>query len=398
MDSYGGEMKFVASCVAAMGISLILTACGGKGGVPGADLPADSPSPTVPAAPPPETSYRLLGTVEADRGEFADFALAGNRLFIAAGFDGIRIFDTSDLQAPRQVGGISPYGTTPLAPDNVRAIAASGKLAIASVFPGCAGFCWVDPASAGELRIYDISTPERPRQLSTVPIGAVALALQGTHLIALQGAASLMAGSGSSSPQTTLRVIDLTDPAAPQLLSTTSVDLASGLTLSGNRVFLGFATREGDQPGFQEIEISASGQVTAVAGSGVPPADTGENALVEVAGVIYAISGRPEYRIYQRDRPSGSLPTIMSLSKVARGMSALAGKLYITQEESGVSVFDLKTPLTPIPYKAIPADGRVTAVRAYPSFGLVRLALERTEGGTGSLVKPERIQFFSISD
>lgn len=401
-------MKFIASCAVALGVSLILSACGGDGDAPGASSTPAAADPSTPSAgapsstsvtqSPPETTYRVLGTVAADRGEFADFALVGNRLFVAAGFDGVRIFDTTDLQNPQQVGAISPFSVTPDAADNVTAIAASGTLAVVSVFPGCVGFCFVDPASAGELRVYDISVPASPRQIAIIPKGAAALALQGNRLIALDGTTSLISMNWAAPPQTTLRVIDLAVPAAPRLLTTASVDLARGLALNGNRVFLGFAAREGNQPGVQAVDISPSGQVTIVATNGVPSADAGASALAEASGVLYAATGLPEFRIYPLDGLKDPIPKTVALAKAARGIAASAGKLYVTQEENGVSVFGLETPLAPAPFKVIPVGGTATAVRAYPTFGIVRLAVERTEGSTGTLVKPERIQFFSISE
>lgn len=393
-------MKLIVSCALALGVSLLLSACGGDGGGAGA---SSSPAATDPATPSagatqPETTYRLLGQVAVEQGTFADFAVVGNRLFVAAGSDGIRIFDITDLQNPKQVGAVSPYSASPYAPDQVQAIAASGNVAVASVNPGCYGSCWIDFQNGGELRVYDISTPESPRQIATIPKGAAALALQGSRLFALDGTLSLMFGDGTTSPQTTLRVIDLAAPDAPRLVTTASVNRSYAFALNGNRIFLGYAERAGNQSGVQEVDISPSGQVTSVAANGDAPADVSRSEVVEASGMLYTATGLSEFRIYPLDGLKEQVPKLVALPKAATGIAASAGKLYVTQEGSGVSVFGLDTPLAPVPFKVIPVDGKAASVRVYPSFGIVHLGEERTDGMTGSLIRPERIQFFSISN
>lgn len=395
-------MKFIASCAVALGVSLFLSACGGGGGGSGASSPPASTDPATPNAgatqPPPETTYRLLGQVAVEQGAFADFAVVGNRLFVAAGFDGIRIFDTTDLQNPKQVGLVSPYSVSPYSADNVRAIAASGNIAVTSVNPGCDGSCWIDVQNGGELRVYDISTPEHPRQIATIPKGAAALALQGNRLFALDGTMALVFGGGITSPQTTLRVVDLAVPDAPRILTTALVNRSLAFSVNGNRIFLGYADREGNQSGVQEVDVSPSGQVTLIAANGDAPADIWSSEVVEASGMLYTATGLPEFRIFPLAGLKEQVPKVVSLPKAATGIAASAGKLYVTQEESGVSVFGLDTPVAPAPFKVIPVDGKAASVRVYPSFGIVRLAAERTDGLTGSLIRPERIQFFSISD
>lgn len=395
-------MKFIAPCVIAMGISLTLTSCGGDGGAPSANSPTAAPDSAKPVAgtvqQPTETTYRLLGQVAVEQGKFADFAVVGNRLFVAAGTDGIRIFDITDLQHPQQVGVVSPYSASPYAPDNVLAIAASGNIAVVSVDPGCYGSCWIDFQNGGELRVYDISTPERPRQIATIPKGASALALQGNRLFALDGTMALVFGDEITSPQTTLRVVDLAAPDAPQILTTALVNRSLAFSVNGNRIFLGYADREGNQSGVQEADVSPSGQVTIVAANGQAPADVWLSEVVEASGMLYTATRLPEFRIYPLAGLKEQVPKVVSLPKAVTGIAASAGKLYVTQEENGVSVFGLDTPVAPVPFKVIPVDGKAASVRVYPSFGIVRLAEERTDGNTGSLIRPERIQFFSISD
>lgn len=362
------------SFLCALGAALCLSSCGGGS----TDPVFVAPTPVL---------HQLRGSLSATSGEFADFALAGTQLFIAAGFDGVRIVDVSDLDNPRPLGEISPYTSDPQSADNLRAIATDGNLAVVALYPGCSGFCM--PGN-GELRIYDVATPASPRLLASVPGGATALALQGSRLIAL--------GNPDLFGQSPLRVIELQTPAVPLELSTTAVARANRLTLAGNRIYLGFAERDGSSAGVEALELAPSGLVTLLARDGSSPADPGINSVVSAFGALYSASGTPQLRIYETASLGSTAPQQIALAQAARELALSGRRLYVSQEGEGVAIYGLAAPLAPIFEGSIVVDGRAIGVRSFATFGLVRLAEERDGGSVGTLLRPERIRFFSIPD
>lgn len=363
-------------------LAVSLCSCGGDSATPQAATPV-----VVPPAP-------VVDPLNAVTGGFLDFALVGTKLFVAAGFDGVRIFEVADLDHPQQVGGIpaesaifpSPEGIIFPSADNVLAIAANEGVAAVSLYPGCLGSCM---PGIGELRLYDLATPATPRLLTSLVGAPVAMVLQGSRLIALQPDAYF---------QPHLRVFDLQTPSAPVLLSDTLAGGARTLQVVGDRIYLGFAERMGDGDGVEVLALSPEGLVSPLAIAGSPPFDPGRNSVAAAFGAVYTASGTSELRVYEAATLGSVAPQRFPLPKAAQALSLTGSRLYVTQEDGGVAWYGLAAPLAPVLQGSIAVDGRAIGVRTFATFGVVRLAEERDQGSVGSLLRPERIRFFRLPD
>lgn len=329
-------------------------------------------------------SLQALGQLSVTSGQFLDFAAANDYLYIAAGFDGIRVIDTSDLMSPRQVGAI-PHSTAG-ANDQVVAVAIASSTLIVSVYPGCAGFCQV---SNGEIRLYDLATPTEPHFVAALPTAAYSFAVDGATIFALGPP------SGFSSLSSTLRAIDVTSPSSPRVLSTLRTANATRLVKHGSRLFLGFSERFGGSPGLQAIDVSNPSALAIVDTAGSPSLEAGRNDVVADSTAVFTASGTAEVRSYPTSGPLLG-PASTTLPKSSSGLALSGTLLLVSQADNGVAVFQRDSGTGIALQTNFSVNGVCLAVEALGGYGVARVAEVRTNGATGSLVRPERLVFFVL--
>lgn len=137
----------------------------------------------------------LLGTL-GGLGNAQDVVVRGTRAYVAGGASGLSIVDVSNPRSPVRIGG--------LATSNARGVDATGNLAAV--------------ADGSSLRAIDVTTP-------TSPVLRGTLALSDARDVVLDGAVAYVADFSGS-----LRIVDLSTPATPRLLASTSTSLGGILT------------------------------------------------------------------------------------------------------------------------------------------------------------------------
>jgi hypothetical protein len=145
---------------------------------------------TNPASP------TLLGALDTP-GEANDVVVVGNLAYVADGPAGLQIIDVSDPVAPRLVGTLDTPGTA-------RGVDVSGNLAVV--------------ADGSSLRIIDVGNPSSP-------VARGSLATTDARDLTVEGTIAYLADFSGS-----LKTIDLSTPAAPRLLATTTQALGGILT------------------------------------------------------------------------------------------------------------------------------------------------------------------------
>lgn len=328
---------------------------------------------------------QALGQLSVTSGQFLGFAAANEYLYIAAGFGGVLVIDTRDLMSPRQVGAI-PH-STPLASDQVVAVAIASSTLIVSVYPGCGGHCLTP---RGELRFYDLTIPTEPRLVAALPGAAYSFAVDGATIFAL-GAPS----GFTSPPSSALRVINLTTPSSPRVLSTLLTANATRLAKQGGRLFLGFSERFGGSPGLQVIDVSNPGAPTIVDTAGSPSPEAGRNDVVADSAAVFTASGTAELRSYPTSGPLGGLSST-ALPKSSSGLALSGTLLLVSQSDTGVAAFRRDAGTGVALQTTFAVDGVCLAVESLGGYGVARVAEVRTNGTTGSLVRPERLVFFVL--
>jgi hypothetical protein len=130
--------------------------------------------------------------------------VAGSLVYVAAGSTGLQIVNVASPNAPIFVGKIDTPGT---ATD----VAVSG------------GYAYVADTTA--VQVVNVATPSRPTIVRTLATSATAVVVGGTKLYAVDGSQ--------------FKVIDVTSPTAPVLLSATSgYGSVQGVTVVGTTAFL----------------------------------------------------------------------------------------------------------------------------------------------------------------
>jgi hypothetical protein len=132
---------------------------------------------------------RLLGTVDTPGSAF-DVRPDGNLAFVADGSGGLRIVDVSTAAAPRIIGALALTGVA-------RGVDVRGKVAVV--------------AAGNALVVVDVTSPVAPVLRATVPLP------DGARDVVFDGAFAYVAAY-----QASLQVVDLSGPAAPRVVGSTT--------------------------------------------------------------------------------------------------------------------------------------------------------------------------------
>jgi hypothetical protein len=295
----------------------------------------------------------------------ASRAVVGHYAYIANGSaGGLRVVDISDPAIPVEVGS---YGAPGVA---ARAIADGGRVYVAS--------------HEGALWIVDVSDPARPSQagLHPTPFAGPSHSL---GLAVDEGHAYIAVGNN-------VRVIDVSNPAAPVEISTytASVSAIHGMTVQGDHLYVvaevagprcrpdgGFRVLDVSDPakarevGGFDVDFGALGNVVVeanyayVAGwTGLLVVDVSDPTQPTAAGSHYtpgnaysvAVTGDHAYvadgffglRMFDVSTPTAAVDEgNYGIATVTRDVAAGEGQIYVSNDLEGLWVLDVSDPAAP---------------------------------------------------
>ncbi len=189
-------------------LACLLVACGGGGGG-GSPAPAAAPTPPPPSAP-PSSDFSLIGQVgtlgTADLWLHGDVVYTGSRSGINPST--VQVFDTSDPSALRLTSAIQVNA----ADTNDVKISEDGSLAVITHGQSNDGL--------HGITLLDLADPAQPtvitRYTEELSLGF------GVHNVWIDGSVlyAMMDVGHSGDSMVGMRIIDISDPAAPQLITT----------------------------------------------------------------------------------------------------------------------------------------------------------------------------------
>jgi hypothetical protein len=301
------------------------------------------------------TAPRVAGRVTVAGG--SEVRVVGTLVFVPARAAGLQIIDVANPAAPRIIATLDTPGN------------ASG-VAVAN------GWAWV--ADGNAVVAVDVRTPTRPVRGASLATTATTLACVGSRLYVLDGLK--------------LKVIDVTNPAAPALRSTSDGVGAQGITVVGNTAYLASpdvnaATKRGGlyvvdvtlptaprivtniYGGHDNWAVGVSGTLGAVAGNGLglkivnianPSAPRVVGSLagtmkgVAVAGqyayAIVVVPGNPaRIELDTVDLRNPAAPVIVGRVTLpgASGVQVVGSFAYVSAGAAGLEVIDISSPTAP---------------------------------------------------
>jgi hypothetical protein len=300
------------------------------------------------------TAPTILGRVAVAGG--GGLKVVGSLAYVAAGSAGLQIVDVSNPAAPWIFRTVDTPG------------AAKG-VAVAN------GYAYVaDNTSVQVIRVTD---PSNPVVVGSVATAANSVAVAGTRLYALSGSQ--------------FKVIDVTSPLAPLLLSATDNLGAQGVAAAGSLAFLASPSvdRELDKGGLYVVDVSiptapavlanalggisvmgvaAAGSLAAVVGgSGLQVVDVsdafnpdpigalgGEMGGVAMAGqyayVLLWVTGNPgHYDLAVIDLRVPTAPAMLGRVTVGAGggLKVVGSLAYVAAGSTGLQIVDVSNPIAP---------------------------------------------------
>jgi hypothetical protein len=197
------------------------------------------------------------------------------------------------------------------------------------------------------LRVIDVSNPAAPRQIATLG-GSI-------RGIAVSGSLAYLAATSAG-----LRIVDISDPANPQVVSTLNVGYAYDVAVYGNRAYVASW-----YAGIRIVDVSnpASPRV-------VRTINTPENVweLHATGRFVYAAAGASGVRMYDVSNPSAPVEVgYYNTPGWAEGVFAVSRYVYVGDNAPGLLVlrytgvmdFSVRGQVTLGDYRASPAGVQV---------------------------------------
>ena len=278
---------------------------------------------------------RWVGQSEVLPHVVEDVAVSGGMAYVVDE-DGLRIIDVSNLAAPRQVGACET-------PGQALGVAVSGNMAYV------VGYVWVclpieDSGCyhRGWLRIIDISDPAAPHEVGacdtceTPPFFSADVAVSGNI-------AYVAAGWERADPWwgglNGVRMIDVSDPAAPHEVGACETPLANGVAVSGSMVYV--AAGPG---GLRIIDVS-----NPAAPDELGTYETlGWACDVAVSGTMaYVAAGSGGLRIIDVSNAAAPREVGACETSLAHGVAVSGGVAYVADRASGLAIMDVSDPAAP---------------------------------------------------
>ena len=348
-DANGGLFRVVTTNAAAPAISIgtLLPAAGQALAASASAVYVAAGSAGLLSVDPVTLAVMATNTVG---GEAADVALAGDTLYVAAGFGGCQIFSVASPSVPvllgtfghparaadAEVSGSSlflagdeaglqvhsltnaanpEWVATVAAATNPRCLAVTGSLAFVA-------------EALGDLKIYSISNPAAPSLLGAVPADGLAtirrLAVSGSRLAATDGHR--------------INLLDVANPAAPVMLaSNVSPGYVFDLAADSGRFYAACGGA-----GLRILDNSALGLVGSYATSPEPAMSVALNGA-------YAYVGNGGTTLWTLSVSNPAAPGLVQTSTAGGfGVAAANAVVYGVDGQRAVEGLDVSAPLTPV--------------------------------------------------
>ncbi len=312
---------------------------------------------------PKYASLKIISSIPSTSENVASVQISKSIAYVAYGYDGVRIFDVSDLGKPQQVGYINPYGTTSDSPDNISNIVISGNIACIALTPGCSGLC-MGSLESGVLRFYDISDPKNPVFISSLDESSADFLTDGNFLYVSRY-------SSSSTSFAQLDVIDISAPLVPKIVGSTPIPAAGHLAKSGNLVFISY----NDLTHFKSIQAVDVSNPNSPAALG-----SNENGAINVAHAYLAMHGNIAYiadgdfgiPVVNVSNPiSPTVITTITSAAVTTSLFSSGSYLYSASGSAGVGIYDLQSPQNPVLIQSIQTGNPALRIWIYDGIGIV---------------------------
>ena len=309
---------------------------------------------TVPTAP------TRLGTFDTPAIVYGVQVLDGNRLLVADGYGGSAVYDISNPAAPTPLGGEAEpvYGMTTIGthgftipdstrPSHLRAINFSNPLAPVvrdsidfynnTAEVRVAGSRVLVAHGDSGMSILDLSNPQAP-----VRVGGYLSGTDNVTDVEWINGHAIVGSSGK------LDIVDVANPASPQLISTITVsDLLLDLDRNGNRLFVTW--------GFHGMKIYDLTNPAApnLLGTFLPP----DGAIRLATRGNYAFISDQTYHVRIVDVSNPASPQQVSqlpFTSFIQDLSIDGSHLYVATQLQGVRVIDVSVPSAPVEISNIP--------------------------------------------
>ncbi len=207
-------MRSISKIIVLVAWAVLMAACGGGGG---GTSPVSTSPPPPPPPPPPPSDFSLIGQVEVP--DPTDLWLHGDVVYVGSNLgvspSPVQVFDISDPSAPQLTSTIEVDARK----TNVK-ISADGSLAVI-------GHGGDDQSNDGlyEITLLDLADPAQPTVITRFT-GELSF-VSGVQSVWIDGSVLnvMMQAHGQFDeafvhPEAAMRIIDISDPAAPQLITT----------------------------------------------------------------------------------------------------------------------------------------------------------------------------------
>ncbi len=322
----------------------------------------------------------IISSQEAE-GKISSVVIENNRMYVAEGNSGLKIFDVSDPGNPEIIGEIAPYGTVMDSPDFFSRVTLVDQIAYVVVIPGCSGFC--TPAR-GLLRIYDVSVPAAPALLTQIDIPVNGILAENNNLY--------VTGFDLDSIRDVLNIIDISDPENPTILGATTIMPGGQIFKSGN-ILLSPYNNLTKFESIQAIDVSDPTNPFEINGSEFGTMNVAHAKVSFYGNYAYVADKIYGLKIIDLTDPLNPLEVQnIQTDDPVLSVYAWEGYLYVVNNLSGVSVYDLTDPEYPEFYKLINTTSEPKSVYVADGIGVIATKEVRV---SGNLVQKERINIFT---
>lgn len=354
------------------------------------------------------TSPALLGSFYQFGGPL-DVDVVGDRAYLAAGAEGLRVLDVSDPAAPALVDShrtSSAATGVEVAGDRVYLLDAAGLLIVDAGTPGrpvavgeydvegrdievvgdAAYIAGISQAhnTRADFHILDVADPAMPQLRGSYNVTSAydpanALDVVGDRVYVVNGG---WRDGG-------LRVLDIADPAMPELLGYTQRPFAGNVQVIGNRAYIGCGQGFGNSGGLFIFDVSDP-EAPALMGS--YPVSNSVGLLQVADGRAYIASSEHGLQILDVSDPTE--PTLVGSYAAAGALGDLqiVGNIaYVAGGEHGLLLLDVRDPARPALLASYDTPGSVLSLHV--AGDLVYIA----DGPAGLLILRVRPDLFAAS-
>jgi len=285
------------------------------------------------------SSPTIVGRVTLS-GTPSKITVAGSYAYIPVGGAGLQIVDISNAAAPRIVSTIDTPG---------------GAFAAAVAN----GYAYV--ADNTSVQVINVSKPANPFIVGSLVTSATNVAVAGNRLYTINNGSQLM-------------VINVANPAAPQLLSTSNNYAAQGIAATDSMVYLGSPnTSNNPLPGLYLVDVTTPATPRLSGSAATTFYDSG----VAVAGTLGAAAGG-SYGLKVVDISNPSAPEVVgSLAGTIQGVGMAGQFAYALQYITGnpghtdLAVVNLASPSSPAIVGRVTLAGAPSKITVAGSYAYI---------------------------